>query len=84
MRTTIDINDALLEELRRRAAQSHKTFKEVVDETLQRGLSEHAKPNKKPKLPSYSVGIKPAYRGLSLNQVYDQLEADTQLEVAEE
>lgn len=84
MRTTLNINDALLEELRRRAAQSHKTFKEVVDETLQRGLSEAATPNKKPKLRSYSVGIKPAYRGLSLNQVYDQLEAESQSKVAEE
>lgn len=84
MRTTIDINDALLKELRQRAADTGQPFRKVIEETLQIGLAGKAKAAKKPRLATYPVGIKPAYRGVSLNQLYDQLEAENYLKVAEE
>jgi hypothetical protein len=84
MRTTIDINDALLTELRQRASKTGKPFKKVVEETLQLGLAGKSKAVRKPRLATYPVGIKPAYRGVSLNQLYDQLEAENHLNVAEE
>jgi hypothetical protein len=39
MRTTISPDDTLARELQRRAADSGRSFKEVVNETLLRGLS---------------------------------------------
>ena len=84
MRTTIDINDALLAELRQRAAETGQPFKKVVEETLQVGLAGKRKGARKPSLKTYPVGIKPAYRGVSMNQLYDQLEAENHLKVAEE
>jgi plasmid stability protein len=40
MRTTISLDDTLARELQRRAADSGRSFKDVVNETLLRGLSE--------------------------------------------
>ena len=84
MRTTIDINDATLKELRARVGETGRPFREVVEETLQIGLAGSAKRNKRPDLTTYPVGIKAAYRGVSMNQLYDQIEADAHLKVAEE
>ena len=84
MRTTIDINNALLKELRQRAAETGQPFRQVVEETLQIGLAGKANVAGKPRLKTHAVGIKPAYRGVSLNQLYDQLEAENHLKVAEE
>lgn len=84
MRTTIDINDALLAELRQRAAKTGQPLRQVVEDVLQIGLAGTPKLPKKPHVPTYPVGIKPAYRGVSLNQLYDQLEAENHLQVAEE
>ena len=40
MRTTITLDDTLAKELQKRAAESGRSFKEVLNETLLRGLSE--------------------------------------------
>ena len=86
MRTTLNIKDAILEELKERARIERRPMTKIVEETLQRGLS--AKPakrsQKKRKIQTYPAGIKPAYQGMSMNQLYDQLEAEDQFKVAEE
>lgn len=77
MRTTINISDGVLSELRERARQRKRPFREIVEETLQRGLS--ATPTAtggRVTIQTHRIGIKPAYQGLSLNQLYDQLEAE--------
>ena len=83
MRTTININDALITELRRKAAESGRPFRQVLEETLQRGLAANSGARKPARVPTYPVGVKPAYRGVSMNQLYDQLEAEDHLKVAE-
>ena len=40
MRTTITLDDTLAKELQKRAAESGRSFKDVLNETLLRGLSE--------------------------------------------
>lgn len=84
MRTTINISDALLEELRSKAAERKRPFREIVEETLQRGLAASEQSKKRVSIQPHPVGIKEAYRGMSLNQLYDQMEADNTLKVAEE
>ena len=84
MRTTIDLSDALLDELKSLARTRQQPMKAVIEETLRRGLAAGASAGAKRPLPTFAVGIKPAYRGTSMNQLYDQLETDGHLKVAEE
>ena len=83
MRTTLDISDALLRELRQRAAATGRPFRKVVEETLQIGLAGVRCADKPVQVKVYPVGIKAAYRGVSMNQLYDQLETESHLKVAE-
>lgn len=77
MRTTINISDGLLSELRERARQRKRPFREIVEETIQRGLSASPSSAGKPvAIQTHRIGIKPAYQGLSMNQLYDQIEAE--------
>ncbi|MES2309415.1 MAG: hypothetical protein V4507_11205 [Verrucomicrobiota bacterium] len=79
MRTTIDINDALLRELRETAQEMKKPFRYVLEATLQRGLSLYrSKPKAtRIKIKPRPVGIKPAVRSMSMNQLYDQIESES-------
>ena len=78
MRTTIDINDAILSELKNRAKQTDQSFRSVVDAVLQRGLSAFSSQdrNKKIKIEASPVGVNGVHKGISMNQLYDQLEAE--------
>lgn len=79
MRTTLDINDALLRELRRRAAATGRPFRGVVEEALAVGLAAGSKPvrQKSFRVRPHALGLKHGFRGISLNQLYDQIEAET-------
>lgn len=77
MRTTLDINDATLAELRAKAAAEGKPFKKLINETLQLGLAAKSRKPARFQVIPLNPGIKPAYQGLSMNQLYDQLEAET-------
>jgi len=78
MRTTININDALLEEIRRRAGASGRSFRNVFEEIISMGLacSKKAKTKRRVRIQARPLGLKPAYHNISLNQLYDQLEAE--------
>lgn len=78
MRTTIDINDALLKELRKRAKRTGRSFRELVEESLQLGLAQSSKPKPKKRfeVKTHALALKPGFRGVSLNQIYDQIEAE--------
>jgi len=57
MRTTLTIDDGLLRQLRQRALDSGKPFKQVVNETLQAGLRQPAAAPRKPYVcPTFSIG----------------------------
>ncbi len=84
MRTTLDISDATLDALRSRASSSKRPLRQVVEETLQLGLAAKREPSRPVRVPTFSVGVKAAYRGLSMNQLYDQIESEDHLKVAEE
>lgn len=76
MRTTVDINDAVLRELREIAARDRRAFRAVLEETLLRGLAETASQPRAVRIQPFPLGLRPAVAMQSLNQVYDQLEAD--------
>lgn len=57
MRTTLTIDDGLLRQLRQRALDTGKPFKQVVNETLQAGLRQPAAATRKPYVcPTFSLG----------------------------
>jgi len=57
MRTTLTIDDALLRQLRQKALDSGKPFKQVIHETLQAGLRQaQATPREPYRCPSFSMG----------------------------
>lgn len=76
MRTTLNISDGILAEVRELARQRKRPLREVLEETLQRGLSAAKQPPKRIRLLTRRVGMKPAYRSQSMNQLYDQIEAE--------
>jgi hypothetical protein len=77
MRTTINISDGVLSELRELARQKGRPFREIVEETIQRGLgAAQTSSRKRARIQTHRIGIKPAYHGLSLNQLYDQIESE--------
>ncbi len=79
MRTTLTLDDDLAESLRERARLHDLPFKKVVNDTLRRGLSPTTRDAAPPRyrvVPNRS-GLVPGVDPLKLNQVYDQLEAET-------
>jgi len=78
VRTTIDINDAILKQVREQAGKSGQPVKRVLEELLQLGLGQVEKTAspRKFRVKAHRLGLKPAFRGQSLNQLYDQLEAE--------
>lgn len=81
VRTTLSINDAILEQLREQARKSGKPFRQVVEETLALGLASQSKRKVggRFRVRAHALGLKPGFRGASLNQLYDQLEAEETL-----
>jgi hypothetical protein len=77
MRTTLTIDDDVACELRRMGQRAQRSFKDLVNEVLRRGLATGAAPAQKaprfvvkPKATGFLNGIDP----LKLNQLVDELE----------
>jgi hypothetical protein len=81
MRTTLNISDALLRELRKQAAATSRPFREVVEETIALGLAQRSSPRRRRPFTvrPHALGVKPGFRNLSSNQLYDQIEAEALL-----
>jgi hypothetical protein len=79
MRTTLTLDDDLARQLQEQSRRSGASFKEVVNETLRKGLNRSEKPAGK--LPRFEVKAKArGFRGgvdvLRLNQLNDELEME--------
>ena len=78
MRTTLTLDDDLADALRERARLTDRPFKQVVNDTLRRGMSpgtgETARSEYRvvPRRGGFALGIDP----LRLNQLNDQLAAE--------
>ena len=79
----MNISDALLDELRVRAHEAGRPMNATVEEVLRRGLAAKTPARKAITVKAFKVGIKPAYLGLSMNQLYDQIEAEETLKIAD-
>ncbi|MEO6507230.1 MAG: type II toxin-antitoxin system VapB family antitoxin [Chthoniobacterales bacterium] len=67
MRTTININDALLDEVRRRAGAAGRPFRQVLEEIIALGLasSMRTKTQRRVRIRPPCLALKPVYRKLS-------------------
>lgn len=83
MRTTLTLDDDVARRLKEIARSSQRSFKEVVNDAIRRGLAVGAGPLTdpdpflvQPKACGFRSGIDPT----KLNQLYDDLEAERSLE----
>jgi hypothetical protein len=79
MRTTLTIDDDIAGLLKQRARELGLPFKAVVNRTLRAGLGEEARPRKRavPKVTPHSFGFRPGIDLDKLNQLVDELEAES-------
>ena len=79
MRTTLTLEDDLSRGLKERARASGKSFKEVVNETIRRGLSVGDRPpeDDEPfRVQARACGFRSGVDPLKLNQLYDEMELE--------
>jgi plasmid stability protein len=79
MRTTLTLEDDLSREIKERARSSGRSFKEVVNETLRRGLSIGEGPagDEEPfRVEARACGFRAGIDPLKLNQLYDDMELE--------
>lgn len=77
MRTTLTLEPEVAEKLRAEAASGKRTFKEIVNEALRRGLGIATQPTREPiKVVPFSSAFRPGIDPAKLNQHYDELLAD--------
>ena len=77
MRTTVTFDDDVARLLREAQHREHKTFKQVLNEALRRGLTEAT-----PKLPPYRLvshpsAVRPGVDITALNRLADELDDDS-------
>jgi len=79
MRTTLTIDDDVLQALKDLAHQRGISFKTLVNETLRRGLSCGDEPTGAPepfRVPAAPRGFRPGVDPLKLNQLVEELETE--------
>ena len=79
MRTTLTLDEDLAKRLKELARQGGRSFKEVTNEVIRRGLSTGDRPREGPapfRVIPKACGFKPGIDPLKLNQIYDELETE--------
>lgn len=78
MRTTLTLDDDVADFLKTQCRLHEKPFKQVVNETLRRGMGPGAGAAERPRFRVEPIrsGFRPGVDPLRLNQLNDQLEAD--------
>lgn len=79
MRTTLTLDEDLAKRLKELARQGGRSFKEVTNEAIRRGLSVGASQVESAarfRVEPKACGFKPGVDPLKLNQIYDDLETE--------
>lgn len=79
MRTTLTLDDDLAARLKQLTRETGRSFKEVTNEVLRRGLFAGDMPGDPPapfEVDPKACGFKPGVDPLKLNQIYDDLETE--------
>ena len=83
MRTTLTLDDDLARVLKQRARLLNQSFKQVVNDTLRRGLSPTSgeKPRRPFRIRTFSSAYAPGVDRLRLKELADDMEVEHFLEV---
>ena len=79
MRTTLTLDDDVERELREETRRSGRSFKEIVNEALRRGLSSGAAPGRRSsrfRVRATPCGFRPGIDPTKLNQLLDEMEVE--------
>lgn len=78
MRTTLTLEDDLARRLKEMARREGRSFKEIVNEALRRGLAtqEVAEPVERYRVETFRSGFRAGVDPLRLNQLVDELETE--------
>ena len=79
MRTTLTLDDDVARELRRMERGTERSFKELVNEFLRKGMAHGARPVLPPgrfTIVPKASGFRPGIDPLKLNQLSDELETE--------
>ena len=79
MRTTLTLDDDLEKQLREEARRSGRSFKDVVNDAIRRGLAAGAAPMPRAKrfrVDAKACGFQPGIDLQKLNQLVDEMEID--------
>ncbi|HVS33491.1 MAG TPA: ribbon-helix-helix protein, CopG family [Thermoanaerobaculia bacterium] len=79
MRTTMTLDDDLAKQLREEARRTGRSFKDVVNDALRRGLAAGAAPAPRPsrfRVRPKACGFQPGIDLRKLNQLVDEMEID--------
>ena len=81
MRTTIDINDDLLIELKRFAAESHRSLKDLVEDAIRASLARRRSPRRESATPRIVTfrgnGVRPGVNIDSMRELLDIMEGSS-------
>ena len=78
MRTTLTLDDDIADKLKQLAREENRSFKDVVNHVLKRGLTspENRKPGSHFEVKAHRGGFRPGIDPGRLNQLNDQLELE--------
>ena len=79
MRTTLTLDDDLASELRRMERGTQRSFKELVNDLLRKGMASGARPMQRAErfvVTPRASGFRPGIDPLKLNQLSDELESE--------
>jgi hypothetical protein len=79
VRTTLSIDDDLLERLKQEAGRQKRSLRAVANEALRLGLERLPDSGgaHRFQVKPFPLGLKPGFQGVSLNQLYDQIEGES-------
>lgn len=79
LRTTLTLDDDVAKDLREEARRTGRSFKDVVNETLRRGLGAGKGPGRRPRrfrVRAKACGFRSGIDLMKLNQLVDELDID--------
>jgi hypothetical protein len=79
MRTTITLEDDVAKLIRDETRRSRKTFKDVVNDAIRKGLTTGPSPSARPRrfrVKPKACGFRPGIDLMKLNQLLDELEVE--------
>lgn len=79
MRTTLTLEDDLAAHLKARAEELGVPFKQIVNQVIREGLAEPKPAGAVPRTEPHAFGFKPGLDLDKMNQIVDQLEAESAL-----